>query len=203
MCPDHQKPYEKLVEENYYLRIADFKDQISGAIESGEMLVLPEFRKKEVLKLLEESPDVSVSRSVEQLTWGVPVPDDDSQVMYVWIDALSNYITILGYPDSDISEWWPAAAQFVGKDILRFHAIIWPAMLIGLGLPLPNVLLSHGFVLADGQKMSKSIGNVVDPIEVLDRHGLDAFRYYFLGMWIRLRIRTLRGKNLRTPITMS
>jgi methionyl-tRNA synthetase len=100
--------------------------------------------------------------------------------MYVWIDALSNYITVLGYPDNDISEWWPAAAQFVGKDILRFHAIIWPAMLLGLGLPLPKVLVSHGFVLADGQKMSKSIGNVVDPIGVLDKHGLDAFRYYFL-----------------------
>lgn len=180
VCPDHQKPYEKLVEENYYLRISDFKDKIRAAIEADEMLILPEFRKKEVLKLLEESPDVSVSRSTEQLTWGVPVPGDESQVMYVWIDALSNYITVLGYPDNDISEWWPAAAQFVGKDILRFHAIIWPAMLIGLGLPLPRVLVSHGFVLADGQKMSKSIGNVVDPIEVLDKHGLDAFRYYFL-----------------------
>ena len=180
ICPDHQKPYEKLVEENYYLRIADFKDQIRMAIENDEMVILPEFRKKEILKLLEESPDVSVSRSTEQLTWGVPVPGDESQVMYVWIDALSNYITILGYPDIDISEWWPAVAQFVGKDILRFHAIIWPAMLIGLGLPLPKVLLSHGFVLADGQKMSKSIGNVVDPIEVLNKHGLDAFRYYFL-----------------------
>jgi methionyl-tRNA synthetase len=180
VCPDHQKPYEKLVEENYYLRIADFKDQIKTAIENDEMLVLPEFRKKEVLKLLADSPDVSVSRSTEQLTWGVPVPGDESQVMYVWIDALSNYITVLGYPDNDISEWWPAAAQFVGKDILRFHAIIWPAMLLGLGLPLPKVLVSHGFVLADGQKMSKSIGNVVDPIEVLDKHGLDAFRYYFL-----------------------
>ena len=180
VCPDHQKPYEKLVEENYYLRIADFKDQIRTAIENDEMLILPEFRKKEMLKLLDESPDVSVSRSTEQLTWGVPVPGDDSQVMYVWIDALSNYITVLGYPDVDISDWWPAAAQFVGKDILRFHAIIWPAMLIGLGLPLPKVLLSHGFVLADGQKMAKSIGNVVDPIEVLEKHGLDAFRYYFL-----------------------
>ena len=180
ICPDHQKPYEKLVEENYYLRISDFKDKIRAAIESDEMLILPDFRKKEILKLFEESPDVSISRSTEQLTWGVPVPGDDTQVMYVWIDALSNYITILGYPDADIDEWWPAAAQFVGKDILRFHAIIWPAMLIGLGLSLSKVLLSHGFILANGQKMSKSIGNVVDPIEVLEKHGLDAFRYYFL-----------------------
>lgn len=180
ICPDHEKPYEKLSEENYYFRIADFKEQIRKAIESDEMTILPEFRKNEVLALLEESPDVSISRSTAQLTWGVPVPDDDSQVMYVWIDALSNYITVLGYPDQDISEWWPAAAQFVGKDILRFHAIIWPAMLLGLGLPLPKVILSHGFVLSDGQKMSKTIGNVVNPLDVLEKHGVDAFRYYFL-----------------------
>ena len=180
VCPDHQKPYVKLEEENYYLRIADFKDKIRKAIESGEMAILPEFRKKEVLKLLEESPDVSVSRSKDQLSWGVPVPDDESQVMYVWIDALSNYITVLGYPDEDINVWWPAMAQFVGKDILRFHAIIWPAMLMGLGLPLPKVIVSHGFVLVDGQKMSKTIGNVVDPVEVLDKYGVDTFRYYFL-----------------------
>jgi methionyl-tRNA synthetase len=100
--------------------------------------------------------------------------------MYVWIDALSNYITVLGYPEQEISEWWPAAAQFVGKDILRFHAIIWPAMLLGLGLPLPKVLCSHGFVLADGQKMSKSIGNVVNPVDVIEKHGVEAFRYFFL-----------------------
>ena len=100
--------------------------------------------------------------------------------MYVWIDALANYITVLGYPDQDISDYWPASVQFVGKDILRFHAIIWPAMLLALGLPLPKVLLSHGFVLSNGQKMSKSIGNVVDPIEILDSKGLPAFRYYFL-----------------------
>ena len=180
VCPDHQKPYEKLAEENYYFRIADFKDKIRQAISSDEMLILPEFRKKEILKLLEDSPDVSISRPREQLTWGVPVPGDDTQVMYVWLDALSNYITVLGYPDQDISEWWPAAAQFVGKDILRFHAIIWPAMLLGLGLPLPEVIPTHGFILANGQKMSKSIGNVVDPVEVLEKHGLDAFRYYFL-----------------------
>lgn len=180
ICPDHQKPYEKLEEENYYFRISDFKDRIRVAIETDEMLILPDFRKKEVLKLLEDSPNVSVSRPRSQLTWGVPVPDDDSQVMYVWIDALANYITVLGYPEKDISEWWPATAQFVGKDILRFHAIIWLAILLGLGLPLPRNLVSHGMVLADGQKMSKSIGNVVDPMEVLNKHGIDAFRYFFL-----------------------
>ena len=181
VCPDHNKPYEKLKEENYYLRISDFKDRIRAAIETGEMVILPEFRRKEILRLLEESPDVSFSRPTTQLTWGVPVPDDPSQVMYVWMDALSNYITVLGYPDAEgFAEWWPAAAQFVGKDILRFHAITWPAMLIGLGLPLPRVIVSHGMVLADGQKMSKSIGNVVDPVEVLERHGVDALRYYFL-----------------------
>ncbi|MDO4759913.1 MAG: methionine--tRNA ligase [Candidatus Saccharibacteria bacterium] len=180
ICPDHQKPYEHLEEENYYFRISDFKDEIRAKIESDEIQILPEFRKKEMLKMLEDAPDVSISRPTSQLTWGVPVPDDPNQTMYVWIDALSNYITVLGYPEKPIDEWWPATAQFVGKDILRFHAIIWPAMLLALGLPLPKVLCSHGFILADGQKMSKSIGNVIDPIEVLEKHGADAFRYYFL-----------------------
>lgn len=180
VCPDHNKPYEKLSEENYYFRISDFKEQIRAVIESGEMTILPEFRKKEVLRLLEESPDVSISRPITQLTWGVRVPNDPTQVMYVWIDALSNYITVLGYPERDISEWWPATAQLVGKDILRFHAIIWPAMLMGLGLKPPKTIVSHGMILANGQKMSKSIGNVVDPLEVIQDKGVDAFRYYFL-----------------------
>lgn len=180
ICPDHQKPYEKLSEENYYFRISDFKEDIVKAIESDEMQILPSYRKNEILKLIADSPDVSISRPRSQLTWGVPVPDDNDQVMYVWLDALSNYITVLGYPDEDISAWWPAAVEIVGKDILRFHAIIWPAMLLGLGLPLPKVILSHGMILSGGEKMSKSIGNVVSPIEVIDRHGLDAFRYYFL-----------------------
>lgn len=180
ICPDHQKPYEKLEEENYYFRISDFKEQIREAILAKKMLILPEFREKEILKLLDESPDVSISRPKAQLTWGVPVPGNNEQTMYVWLDALSNYITVLGYPEKDISGFWPAFAQFVGKDILRFHAIIWPAMLLALDLPLPLNLVSHGMVLCDGQKMSKSIGNVVDPIEVLDKHGVDAFRYYFL-----------------------
>ena len=179
VCPDHQKPYERLTEKNYYLRISDFKDEIREQIESDKMLILPEFRKQEMLRLLEDTPDISISRPKEQLSWGVPVPGDESQVMYVWLDALSNYITILGYPDQDISEFWPATAQFVGKDILRFHAITWSAILLGLDLPLPQTLVSHGHVLSNGQKMSKSLGNVIDPIEVVERHGLEAFRYYF------------------------
>ena len=179
VCPDHQKPYEHLSESNYYFRVSDFKDEIREKIENDELKILPSFRKKEVLKLIDDTPDVSISRPTAHLKWGVEVPGDSEQVMYVWMDALSNYITVLGYPDNDISDFWPAAVQIVGKDILRFHAILWPAMLLGLGLPLPKTLLSHGFILANGQKMSKSIGNVVDPIEVLEKHGLDAFRYYF------------------------
>ncbi len=180
ICPDHKKPYVQLSEENYYLRIADFKDRIRAAIESDELKITPTFRKKEFLNLLKDMPDVSISRPKAQVVWGVPVPDDDSQVMYVWIDALANYLTVLGYPDEDISDLWPAHTQVVGKDILRFHAGIWPAMLMGLGLPLSYNLLAHGFITVNGEKMSKSIGNVIDPQEILAKHGLAPFRYYFL-----------------------
>jgi len=179
VCPDHQKPYEALEETNYYYRVSDFKEEIKTKIESDELKIVPEFRKKEILKLLVDAPDVSISRPTEHLKWGVPVPGDENQVMYVWMDALSNYITVLGYPEKDISDFWPATVQIVGKDILRFHAILWPAILLGLGLDLPKTLLCHGFILSNGQKMSKSIGNVVDPLDVLEKHGLDAFRYFF------------------------
>ena len=178
-CPDHQAPYQHLTESNYYFRVSDFKDEIKAAIENGKMQILPEFRKNEILKLLEDAPDVSISRPVAHLKWGIPVPGDESQVMYVWMDALTNYITILGYPDQDISNYWPATVQVVGKDILRFHAILWPAILLGLGLPLPHTILSHGFIQVDGQKISKSLGNGIDPVEVLEKHGINAFRYFF------------------------
>jgi len=180
VCPDHKKPYTKLSEENYYLRISDFKERIREAIENDEMKITPSFRKKEFLNLLKDMPDVSISRPKEQVEWGIPVPGDESQVMYVWIDALSNYITVLGYPEKDISDFWPAHTQIVGKDILRFHAGIWPTMLLGLGLPLPKNLLAHGFITVNGEKMSKSIGNVIAPEEILAKHGLTPFRYYFL-----------------------
>jgi methionyl-tRNA synthetase len=179
ICADHQKSFVKLSEENYYLRIADFRDRIYDAISQDELRITPEFRKREFLNLLQDMPDVSISRPQSQLQWGVPVPGDDTQVMYVWVDALSNYITVLGYPDNDISDWWPARVQIIGKDILRFHAGIWPAMLLGLGLPLPQNILTHGHVTLNGEKMSKSLGNVVGPLEIIDKYGVEAFRYYF------------------------
>ena len=181
ICPDHQIPYIRLSEENYYLRISEFSDRIREAIETDRMKITPEFRKKEFLKFLENGlDDVSMSRPRKNLSWGIPVPGDPDQVMYVWIDALANYITVIGYPDQpEWEEYWPANLQVIGKDILRFHAGIWPAMLLGLGLPLPKELLVHGHISSGGVKMSKSIGNVVDPNEVIDNYGLDAFRYYF------------------------
>ncbi len=181
VCPDHQTPYEHVSEENYFLRCSDFTEQIRDAIEKNKMQIVPEFRKKEFLELIKDGvKDVSISRPRKSLSWGVEVPGDPSQVMYVWLDALCNYITVLGYPDNaDWQDYWPAEVQVVGKDILRFHAGIWPVILLGLGLTLPRKLLVHGFVNVGGAKMSKTVGNVVDPNEIIDQYGLDAFRYFF------------------------
>ncbi len=181
VCPDHQKPYERISEENYYLKTSAFTDRIREAIEKHKMRIVPEFRKKEFLELMKDGlKDVSISRPRKTLSWGVPVPNDPDQVMYVWIDALANYITVLGYPDREgWQDFWPADVQVIGKDILRFHAGIWPAMLLGLELPLPKKLLVHGFINVGGAKMSKSVGNVVDPNEIIDTYGVDAFRYFF------------------------
>lgn len=181
ICPDHNQPYQRLSEENYYFKMSAFSDQIKEAIESGKLNIVPDYRRKEILSLIASGlQDVSVSRPRKHLSWGVPVPDDPDQVIYVWIDALSNYISVLGYPDNETwKDYWPADVQVVGKDILRFHAAIWPAMLLGLELPLPKTLLVHGFIDVDGRKMSKSVGNVVDPNDIINSYGVDAFRYYF------------------------
>lgn len=181
ICPDHQKPFERLSEENYYLKASAFTDKIREAITTGRMEIVPEFRKKEFLELIKDGlQDVSISRPKKNLSWGVPVPGDPEQVIYVWIDALANYITVLGYPDREgWQEYWPADVQVIGKDILRFHAGIWPPMLLGLDLPLPKKLMVHGHINVGNVKMSKSIGNVVDPNEIIDNYGLDAFRYFF------------------------
>lgn len=182
VCPDHQAPYQRLSEENYYFKASAFTEKLVEAIESRKMKIIPEFRKKEFLELIKDGmQDISVSRPAKNLSWGVPVPSDPSQVMYVWIDALSNYITVLGYPnDPQWKEFWPADVQVVGKDILRFHAGIWPTMLMALDLPLPKVLLVHGHITSGGAKMAKSLGNGVDPSDIINNYGVDALRYYFL-----------------------
>lgn len=180
--PIHKVPYTKLSEENYFFKLSTFGEQIKDAIVAGEIKIVPEFRQKEILKLIEKGlEDISISRPKKHLSWGIPVPGDPEQVMYVWFEALLNYISVLGYPDGEnYKKFWPANVQVIGKDILRFHAAIWPAILMGLDIPLPKTLLVHGFVLSGGHKMSKSLGNVVDPIEIISGYGVDAFRYYFL-----------------------
>jgi len=181
ICPDHQAPYEQVSEENYFFKTSAFTEQIRAALTDGTMQIYPDFRKLEFLDLIKDGlADVSVSRPRKSLTWGIPVPGDPDQIMYVWLDALANYITVLGYPDrAEWQEYWPADVQVIGKDILRFHAGIWPAMLLGIGLQLPKKLLAHGFVNIGGAKISKTVGNVIDPNEIIDNYGLDAFRYFF------------------------
>lgn len=181
ICPDHQAQYQHVSEENYFLRCSGFTDQVRDAITKKRMDIVPEFRAKEFLELMKDGlKDVSISRPKKTLSWGVPVPGDPDQVMYVWLDALANYITVLGYPDKPgWQDYWPADVQVIGKDILRFHAGIWPPMLLGLGLSLPKKLLVHGHVNSGGAKISKTVGNVIDPNQIMDQYGVDAFRYYF------------------------
>jgi len=181
VCPDHNRPYEKIEEENYFFKLSKYTKPITEAIQSGKFSIIPETRRNETLGILKEGlEDISVSRPKSKIAWGVPVPGDDTQVMYVWFEALMNYITVLGYPEhKDFKDFWPADVQVIGKGILRFHATIWPAMLLGLGLPLPQLYV-HGYVTVNNKKMSKSLGNSVSPNEIIDKHGADAFRYYFL-----------------------
>lgn len=182
VCPAHKKKYEKLEEENYFFKLSKYADKISKLIDDDSYKIVPKTRKHEIAQVFKEGlKDISISRPKDKISWGVPVPDDETQVMYVWFEALMNYITVLGYPEhKDFKEFWPADVQVVGKDILRFHAAIWPGMLLALDLPLPKSLYVHGFVTVEGQKMSKSIGNVVHPKQIIDKYGVDGFRYFFL-----------------------
>lgn len=181
LCPAHNREYSKLEEENYFFKLSAFNERLKEAIQSDLLKVTPVSRKKEILHVIEDGlKDFSISRSISKFDWGIPVPGDKSQVMYVWFEALMNYATVLGYPDmQNFKDYWPTNVNVIGKDILRHHAAIWPAMLMVLELPLPENVYAHGFISVDGKKMSKTLGNVIDPIEVIEKHGLDAFRYYF------------------------
>ena len=185
LCPDHQKKPEVVEEENYFFKLTKYKDAIIKHIKSNPDFIIPSFRANEVLNQLENIEDISVSRVNTNVSWGIPVLDDPSQVIYVWIDALSNYITAIGYDpdgsDEKFEKLWPADVQVIGKDILKFHSIYWLAILMALDLPLPKHILAHGWITIDQTKMSKSLGNVISPTSVLEAFNLDIpdpFRYY-------------------------
>lgn len=185
-CFEHPgKALEEVEEENYFFKLSKYQDQLIKIIESGEYQIVPEFRKTEILKFLKSGLlDFSISRSnARAKNWGVPVPGDDSQRIYVWFDALNIYQSGIGFgSDEDkYKKWWPADLHVIGKGIIRFHAVYWPAILLSAGLPLPRKLFVHEYFTVDGQKMSKTLGNVYNPIPFLDKYGADALRYFCLA----------------------
>ena len=182
-CPDCGRPVEKAKEEAYFFKMSKYADRLLEYIESHPDFIQPESRKNEMVNnfLKPGLQDLCVSRT--SFDWGIPVDFDNGHVIYVWIDALSNYITALGYNQENTElykKFWPADVHLIGKDILRFHTIYWPIMLMALGLELPKQIFGHGWLLVDGGKMSKSKGNVVDPVILVDHFGVDAVRYYLL-----------------------
>ena len=184
LCPEHKKQPEKIEEENYFFRLSRYQEDLERIIENDEIKIIPETRKNEVLSFIRDGlEDFSISRPTERMKgWGIPVPNDESQTIYVWFDALANYITAIGFgwDEKKFKKYWPAEMHVIGKGILRFHAVYWPAMLLSAGLELPKSILVHGYVTVSGQKISKSLGNVVDPFEIASKHGVDQLRYYLM-----------------------
>ncbi|MCD7880018.1 MAG: methionine--tRNA ligase [Candidatus Gastranaerophilales bacterium] len=185
LCPNHLKKPEEITEENYFFRLSKYKDKLAQYIKSHPDFIIPSFRVNEILNQLENIEDISVSRTKASVRWAIEVPEDEEQSIYVWIDALSNYITAIGYdienPSEQFKELWPANVHVIGKDIIKFHSIYWTAILMSLGLPLPEHIFAHGWITIDQSKMSKSLGNVIAPHDVLQGFNLehpDAFRYY-------------------------
>jgi methionyl-tRNA synthetase len=191
-CPDCERPVQRVEEKNYFFRMSAYQDRLIGHIEQNPDWIVPEMRKNEVLGFLRKPlGDLSISRPKSRLSWGIELPFDDEHVAYVWVDALTNYLTASGAIDpssdrgaegfDDVSgSWWPADLHIVGKDILTTHAVYWPTLLMGVGLPLPRQILSHGWWVVGETKMSKSLGNVVDPLALREEFGTDAVRWYLL-----------------------
>ncbi len=181
-CPDCGRPTDKLKEESYFFRMSKYQDALIEHIEKNPDFIQPKTRRNEVLNFVKEGlRDLSISRT--SFSWGIPVPGNEKHVIYVWFDALTNYITALGYPDDPdglVEKFWPAHAHVIGKDILRFHTVYWPTFLMAAGLPLPKTVFAHGWWTVEGQKMSKSLRNVVEPNMLIDKYGIDAIRYFLL-----------------------
>ena len=174
-CPIHKKTCEKVSEAVYFFQLSKYQKQIYEIIKSGKLKIEPESRCNEVLSFLkkEKLKDIAISRS--RVSWGIPLPWDKKHTIYVWVDALFNYLT-----GNHSQEYWPADLHIIGKDIIRFHGIIWPAMLLALKLPLPKKIFAHGYLTVSGEKMSKSLGNVIDPDKLVEKYGADAVRYFLL-----------------------
>jgi len=183
-CPFHKKAPEVIEEENYFFRLSKYQSRLKKIIEKEKIKIIPEVRKRELLSFITQGlEDTSCSRPREKLEWGVPVPDDKTQLIYVWLEALVNYLSALDYAidGNKFKKFWPPDVHCIGKDIfVRFHGSLWPAMLLSLKLPLPKTIFVHGFVTVNGQKMSKSLGNVIDPFELVKKYGTDSVRYFLL-----------------------
>ncbi len=185
-CFEHPgKKLDAVEEENYFFALSKYQDKLIKLIESDELEIVPQERKNEVLSFLKSGlNDISISRSNERAkNWGVPVPGDDTQKIYVWFDALNVYQSGIGFgwDEEKYKKWWPADVHVIGKGIIRFHAVYWPAFLLSAGLKLPKKIFVHGYYTVNGQKMSKTIGNVYDPVPLLEKYGADPLRYYFLA----------------------
>jgi len=187
LCPEHKTKPELIEEENYFFRLSKYQNELEKIIETDKIQIIPESRKNEVLSFIRSGlEDICISRSAERAKgWGIPVPDDPTQIIWVWFDALTNYITALGYAkDSEkFQEFWQEnenKLHIIGKGISRFHCIYWPAILLSAKLSLPNTIFIHGYITVSGQKMSKSLGNVIDPFELVKRYGTDPVRYFLL-----------------------
>ncbi|MFM1785898.1 MAG: hypothetical protein RLZZ108_922 [Actinomycetota bacterium] len=183
VCAIHTRPVEKLEETNYFFKLSEFEDRLLALYSENPTFIQPESAKNEVVSFVRRGlEDLSISRSKEKFDWGIDIPWDDSHITYVWFDALLNYITAIGYGEDQakFESLWPASVQVVGKDILRFHAVIWPAMLMAAGLETPRQVFGHGWLLVGGEKMSKSKLTGIAPEQITDTFGSDAFRYYFM-----------------------
>lgn len=181
LCPVHKKKPEKVKEETYFFKMSKYQDRLIKHIQQHPEFIQPESRRNEIINRLKEPlRDLSISRPVTSLPWGVPVPGDKDHVLYVWLDALLNYISGIDYPGENFKKYWPANVHIIGKDILWFHTVIWPCELMSAGIELPKTVHAHGFVNLSGEKLSKSRGITVDPIKLLDEYGTDSVRYFFL-----------------------
>jgi len=178
-CPIHKKEPEILEEETYFFRMSKYQKALIKHIKENKNFIVPETKRNEIIERLKEPlHDLSITRA--NVEWGIPFPFDKKLTLFVWVDALINYLTTIGYPRKKFQKFWPADIHVIGKDILWHHCVIWGSLLMSVGLPLPKTIFVHGFITVEGQKMSKSLGNIVNPLEIIEKYGADSLRYFLL-----------------------